>query len=139
MLREADIQHEVTPILNYGLPLALAGGEDRRDDRFSFDAAFGGDAREFADRSGLSVDGLDRLPDADDPQEGHHAGAGLPAPGERHLRCLALAFAIQEPLLVEMGVLLDLFTAVFVMGIAIHHISREFDHIDTDRLSALKD
>jgi hypothetical protein len=26
-----------------------------------------------------------------------------------------------------------------VMGIAIHHISREFDHIDTDRLSALKD
>jgi hypothetical protein len=26
-----------------------------------------------------------------------------------------------------------------VMGIAIHHISREFDHIDTDRLSDLKD
>jgi len=24
------------------------------------------------------------------------------------------------------------------MGIAIYHISREFDHIDTDRLSALK-
>ena len=28
---------------------------------------------------------------------------------------------------------------VFVMGIAIYHISREFDHIDTERLSALKD
>ena len=38
-----------------------------------------------------------------------------------------------------MGVLLDVFVAVFVMGIAIYHISREFDHIDTDRLSALKD
>jgi hydrogenase-4 component E len=50
-----------------------------------------------------------------------------------------LAFAVEEPLLVEMGVLLDVFVAVFVMGIAIHHISREFDHIDTDRLSALKD
>jgi hypothetical protein len=25
------------------------------------------------------------------------------------------------------------------MGIAIYHISREFDHIDTDRLSALRD
>jgi hydrogenase-4 component E len=29
--------------------------------------------------------------------------------------------------------------AVLVMGITIHHISREFDHMDTDRLSALKD
>ena len=28
---------------------------------------------------------------------------------------------------------------VFVMGIMIFHISREFDHIDTDRLTALKD
>jgi len=25
------------------------------------------------------------------------------------------------------------------MGIAIYHINREFDHIDTDRLSLLKD
>ena len=30
------------------------------------------------------------------------------------------------PFLVEIGVLLDLFAAVFVMGIIIHHISREF-------------
>ncbi len=43
------------------------------------------------------------------------------------------------PMLVEMGVLLDVFVAVFVMGIAIFHISREFDHIDTDRLNALRD
>jgi hydrogenase-4 component E len=42
-------------------------------------------------------------------------------------------------LLVEAGVLLDVFVAVFVMGIAIFHINREFDHIDADRLSALKD
>ena len=35
--------------------------------------------------------------------------------------------------------LLDVFVAVFVMGIAIFHINREFDHIDTDRLAALKD
>jgi hypothetical protein len=27
------------------------------------------------------------------------------------------------------------FVAVFVMGIAIHHISRQFDCIDTDRFS----
>jgi hydrogenase-4 component E len=49
------------------------------------------------------------------------------------------ALAIEEPLLVEMGILLDVFVAVFVMGITIHQINREFDHIDTDRLSELKD
>ena len=35
--------------------------------------------------------------------------------------------------------LLGFFVAVFVMGIAIFHINREFDHIDTERLSSLKD
>jgi len=49
------------------------------------------------------------------------------------------ALAVEEPLLVEMGVLLDVFVAVFVMGIIIYQISQEFDHIDTDRLSELKD
>ena len=58
---------------------------------------------------------------------------------ENGIYAFGLAFAVEEPLLVEMGVLLDVFVAVFVMGITIHHISREFDHIDTDRLSALKD
>ncbi len=58
---------------------------------------------------------------------------------ENGIYAFGLAFAVEEPLLVEMGVLLDVFVAVFVMGIAIHHISREFDHIDTDRLSALRD
>jgi hydrogenase-4 component E len=58
---------------------------------------------------------------------------------ENGIYAFGMAFAIQEPLMVEMGVLLDVFVAVFVMGIAIHHISREFDHIDTDKLSALKD
>lgn len=58
---------------------------------------------------------------------------------ENGIYAFGMAFAIQEPLLVEMGVLLDVFVAVFVMGIAIYNISREFDHIDTDRLTALKD
>lgn len=43
------------------------------------------------------------------------------------------------PMLVELGVLLDVFVAVFVMGITIFHINRQFDHIDTDRLAVLKD
>jgi hydrogenase-4 component E len=43
------------------------------------------------------------------------------------------------PFLVEVGVLLDLFTGVFVMGIIIHHINREFDSMSTEHLSELKD
>lgn len=44
----------------------------------------------------------------------------------------------ETPLLVELGVLLDAFVAVFVMGIAIFHINREFGSIDVDQLSALR-
>ena len=40
--------------------------------------------------------------------------------------------------LVELGVLLDVFVAVFIMGIAIYHISREFDHMDVDQLDRLR-
>ncbi len=49
-----------------------------------------------------------------------------------------LAIARDIPLLVEMGVLLDLFAAVLVMGIAIYRINREFDHIESARLDTLK-
>lgn len=58
---------------------------------------------------------------------------------ENGICAFGMAFAIEEPLLVEMGILLDVFVGVLVMGIMIHHISREFDHIDTDRLSSLRD
>ncbi len=58
---------------------------------------------------------------------------------ENGIAAFGLALAEQEPLLVEMGTLLDAFMAVFVMGITIFHINREFDHIETDRLSSLKD
>jgi hydrogenase-4 component E len=57
---------------------------------------------------------------------------------ENGIYTFGLAFAEKEPLLVEMGILLDVFVAVFVMGIMIYHINREFDHIDTDRLSELR-
>jgi hydrogenase-4 component E len=45
---------------------------------------------------------------------------------------------VGTPLLVELGVLLDAFVGVFVMGIAIYHINREFGSIDVDRLNALR-
>ena len=42
------------------------------------------------------------------------------------------------PMLVELGVLMDVFVAVFIMSIAAYHISREFDHIDVDQLNQLR-
>ena len=43
------------------------------------------------------------------------------------------------PFLVEAGVLLDLFVAIFVMGIIIYNINREFASLDTAHLSHLKE
>jgi hydrogenase-4 component E len=58
---------------------------------------------------------------------------------ENGIFAFGVAFAPEAPLIVELGVFLDLFVAVFVMGIAIFHISREFDHIDTEQMAALRD
>lgn len=44
-----------------------------------------------------------------------------------------------HPWVFELGILLDVFVAVFIMGIAIFHISREFSHMDADRLANLRD
>ncbi len=52
---------------------------------------------------------------------------------------MGLTLVEAMPLLVETGVLLDLVVAIFVMGIIIEHISREFSSIDTTRLSSLKE
>lgn len=58
---------------------------------------------------------------------------------ENGIYIFGVALVLDEPFLVEMGILLDVFVAVFVMGIAIFHINREFDHIDVDQLTSLKD
>lgn len=43
------------------------------------------------------------------------------------------------PAMVEIGVLLDLIVAVFVMGIIIQHINRELDPLEVQHLSSLKE
>ncbi len=43
------------------------------------------------------------------------------------------------PFLVEIGVLLDLFVAIFVMGILLHHIRRTFSSVDSSQLSTLRE
>jgi len=58
---------------------------------------------------------------------------------ENGIYAFGVGVAYEAPFLVELGVLLDVFVAVFVMGIAIFHIRREFDSIDTTRLETLRD
>jgi hydrogenase-4 component E len=58
---------------------------------------------------------------------------------ENGVYTFGVGLAPQSSLLVEAGVLLDVFVAVFVMGITIFHINREFDHINTDQMNTLKD
>lgn len=50
-----------------------------------------------------------------------------------------LSTAMEVPLLIEMGILLDVFIMVMVMGVALFHISRTFDTIEVDGMTALTD
>lgn len=43
------------------------------------------------------------------------------------------------PFLAEVGILLDLIVGIFVMGIVMNHIQREFSSLDTERLAELRD
>jgi hydrogenase-4 component E len=58
---------------------------------------------------------------------------------ENGIFVMGLALIDAMPFLVEVGVLLDLFVAIFVMGIIINHISREFSSTDVAQLSSLKE
>jgi len=58
---------------------------------------------------------------------------------ENGIYVFGLSQAERVPFLVELGVLLDVFVAVFIMGIVVFHINREFDSISSARLTELKD
>lgn len=58
---------------------------------------------------------------------------------ENGIYVMGLTLLHAMPFMVEMGVLLDLFVGIFVMGIILNHIRREFSSLDTAHLSALKE
>ena len=58
---------------------------------------------------------------------------------ENGIFLFGLLLTRKMPLLVEMGILLDVFVAVFVMGIVVYQIQQAFDHMDTHNLASLKD
>lgn len=50
-----------------------------------------------------------------------------------------LSLGSEFSMFVELGILLDVFVGIFLMGIMLFHIDREFDHIDADRFNELSD
>jgi len=136
-MREANIQHEVSPVVNYMSSLLLG-----------------------AVGTGLAMVFAYRLPLAEQHKDLLLVPASLATIWTGFLLLTARRKAIMQvlgylllengiflfgllllevmPFLVEIGVLLDLFTGVFVMGIIIHHINREFDSMSTEHLSELK-
>lgn len=137
-MRAAEIQHEDKPIINYMSSLLLG-------------AVGTGLAMEFSSTLPLATEHADLLIV---PASLATVWAGFLMLTTRHKAIMqVLGYLLLEngiflfglllleamPFLVEIGVLLDLFTGVFVMGIIIHHISREFASMSTEHLSALKE
>lgn len=58
---------------------------------------------------------------------------------ENGIYLFGLTHAERVPFLIEIGVLLDIFVGVFIMGIVVFHINREFDSLDATRLRELAD
>ena len=58
---------------------------------------------------------------------------------ENGIFIFAVLLSAALPLMVEAGVLLDLLVGIFVMGIVLNQISREFSTLNTERLTALKE
>ncbi len=58
---------------------------------------------------------------------------------ENGIFIFAVLLSAAIPLMVEAGILLDLLVGVFVMGIVLNQISREFTSLETERLTALKE
>ncbi len=137
-MREADIRHEVNPLVGYTASLLLG-----------------------AAGSGLAMMFSRTLPLAEEHTHWLLVPASLSTVWTGFLLLTTRKKAIMQvlgylllengiflfglllleamPLLVELGVLLDLFTGVFVMGIIIHQINREFASASSEHLAELKE
>ncbi len=58
---------------------------------------------------------------------------------ENGIYAFGVFFAQSESMLIEIGILLDVFVGVFIMGVMVFHISREFDDLESGQLNTLKD
>ena len=58
---------------------------------------------------------------------------------ENGIFLLSLAVAKEMPIIVNLGVLLDIFIAVFILGLLVKEINTEFEDLEVSQLSDLKD
>ena len=58
---------------------------------------------------------------------------------ENGIFLLSLSVAKEMPMLVNMGVLLDVFIAVYILGLFVNVINKEFKDLEVSHLSDLKD
>lgn len=58
---------------------------------------------------------------------------------ENGIFLLSLSVAKEMPMLVNMGVLLDVFIAVYILGLFVNEINKEFKDLEVSHLSDLKD
>ena len=58
---------------------------------------------------------------------------------ENGIFLLSLSVAKEMPMIVNLGVLLDLFIAVFILGLLVKHINTKFDDLEIAHLSDLRD
>lgn len=58
---------------------------------------------------------------------------------ENGIFLLSLSVAKEMPIIVNLGVLLDIFIAVFILGMLVREINNEFDDLEVSQLSDLKD
>jgi hydrogenase-4 component E len=136
-MREANIQHEVKPVINYMSSLLLGAVGTGLAMVFASTLPLGeGDAEFLLVPASLATVWTGFL------MLTTRKKAIMQVLGylllENGIFLFGLLLLEAMPFLVEVGVLLDLFTGVFVMGIIIHHISREFESMSTEKLSELK-
>lgn len=135
-MREADIQHEIKPLVNFMTSILLGAVGAGLAFSYSLPLAAGhGDSLLVPASLATVWTGFLMLTT--------RKKAIMQVLGylllENGIFLFGLLLLEAMPFLVEVGALLDLFTGVFVMGIIIHHISREFASISTEHLTELKD
>ncbi len=52
---------------------------------------------------------------------------------------VGVSLSLDFPFVVELGILLDVFVGVFLMGNLLFHLDREFEHLDADKMTELSD
>jgi hydrogenase-4 component E len=137
-MREANIQHEVNPVVNYMSSLLLGAVGTGLALVFSYTLPLAGkDSGYLIVPASLATVWTGFL------MLTTRRKAIMQVLGylllENGIFLFGLLLLEAMPFLVEVGVLLDLFTGVFVMGIIIHHISREFASTSTEHLTELKE